>query len=143
MYPCLDRVSGQPVALKTFQAHYLSSRALRARFLQEGSAWMRLGVHPHVVQCDGVERLGDGTEIYLVLELVAKGPRRRDGSLRSWLAPGKPLALDLALLIALQVARGMHHASSTIPGFVHRDLKPENVLLGADGWSAAGFRVCA
>ena len=72
-----------------------------------------------------------------MLELVAKEEGRRDASLRSWLTPGQPLPADQALLIALQIVRGMRHATETIPGFVHRDLKPENVLVGADRLSNA------
>ena len=98
---------------------------------------MRLGKHPHIVRAYSVERIGDGREVYLVLELVAKEEGRRDASLRSWLTPGQPLPTDQALLIALQIVRGMRHAAETIPGFVHRDLKPENVLVGADRLSNA------
>ena len=38
-------------------------------------------------------------------------------------------AVETALLFALQIARGMAHAETTIPGFVHRDLKPSNILV--------------
>jgi len=55
-----------------------------------------------------------------------------DASLRSWLIPGHPLPIEQALLFALQIARGMQHATEKIPGLVHRDLKPENILVGAD-----------
>jgi hypothetical protein len=53
--------------------------------------------------------------------------------LRAWLTPGRPLPVEQALLIALQIVRGMKHATETIPGFVHRDLKPENVFLTSEG----------
>jgi tetratricopeptide (TPR) repeat protein len=132
VYLCLDRQKDIPVALKTFRPEYLPDREARDRFLREGTAWMDLGSHAHIVRCYGVERIGDGTELFLVLEQVAKEHRREDASLRSWLRPGHPLPVDQALLFALQIARGMRHASVKIPGFVHRDLKPENVLVGAD-----------
>ncbi len=144
VYVCLDRKENRPVALKTFKPEYLPDRAARDRFLREGTAWVDLGAHPHVVRCYRVERIGDGTEVYLVLELIAKAQGYPDASLRSWLIPGHPLPLETALLFALQIARGMQHAVECSPGFVHRDLKPENVLVGADrlpGWSVNRLRV--
>ena len=132
VYVCLDHKEDRPVALKTFKPEFLPDRATRDRFLREGTAWVDLGRHPHVVRCYRVVRIGDGREVYLALELVAKEQGRKDASLRAWLTPGQPLPLEQALLFALQVARGMGHAAATLPGFVHRDLKPENVLVGAD-----------
>ena len=125
VYLCLDHGNDKrPVALKTFRPEYLPDRAARDRFLREGTTWVNLGAHPHIVRAYQVVRVGDGTEVYLALELVAKEQGREDASLRSWLTPGKPLPLDQALLFALQIARGMKHAAEVIPGFVHRDLKP-------------------
>jgi tetratricopeptide (TPR) repeat protein len=137
VYLCFDHQEQRPVALKTFKPEFLPNRAARERFLEEGNTWVLLGKHPHIVRAYGVERIGDGREVYIVLELVAKEEGRRDASLRAWLTPGRPLPVDEALLIALQIVRGMHHATDTIPGFVHRDLKPENVLVGADHLSYA------
>jgi tetratricopeptide (TPR) repeat protein len=130
VYVCNDLEEDRPVALKTFKPEYLPDRAARDRFLREGTAWVDLGRHPHIVRC--YEVLHTGSEVYLVLELVAKEQGRDDASLRAWLTPGRPLPIDQALLFGLQIARGMAHATATIPGFVHRDLKPENVLVGAD-----------
>ena len=135
VYICNDLQEDRPVALKTFKPEYLPDRAARDRFLREGTAWVDLGAHPHIVRCYDV--LYIDPEVYLVLELVAKEPGREDGSLRSWLTPGIPLPVEQALLFALQIARGMAHATASIPGFVHRDLKPENVLVGADHLSRA------
>lgn len=132
VYLCIDRQEQLPVALKTFRPELLPNLAARDRFLREGAHWVDVGAHPHIVRCYQVIRVGDGTEVYLALELVAGEQGRADASLRSWLVPGRPLALDTALLFALQAARGMQHAVTTIPGFVHRDLKPENLLVGAD-----------
>jgi serine/threonine protein kinase len=136
VYLCIDRQEQRPVALKTFRPELLPSRAARDRFLREGTHWVDLGAHPHIVRCYRVVRVGDGAEVYLALELVAKEQGRADASLRSWLLPGQPLPAETALLFALQAARGMLHAVTTIPGFVHRDLKPENLLVGADRLSA-------
>ena len=138
VYVCLDREEGRPVALKTFKAEYLANRAARDRFLREGTAWVKLGKHPHIVQCYGVEYIGDGREVYMVLELVAKPEGYPNASLRAWLLPGKRLRVEQALLFGIQIARGMQHATEVLPGFVHRDLKPENLLVGADRLGIAG-----
>ena len=134
-YICLDTETDRPVALKTFRPELLPDRAARDRFLREGTAWVDLGAHPHVVRCYEVLRIDP--EVYLVLELIAKEQGRDDASLRAWLSPGQPLPVEQSLLFTLQIARGMKHATHVIPGFVHRDLKPENVLVGADHLSQA------
>ncbi len=128
VYVCHDLENDRPVALKTFKPEYLSDRAARDRFLREGTAWVELGRHPHIVRCYEVYYIDPIA--FLALELVVKDEGRADASLRSWL--GQPLPLETALLFTLQIARGLAHAAHQIPGFVHRDLKPENVLVGKD-----------
>jgi tetratricopeptide (TPR) repeat protein len=131
VYFALDHGNdGRPVALKTFRPEFLPDRAARDRFLREGTAWVELGRHPHIVHCYSVEY--HDPIAFLVLELIAKEQDMSDASLRSWLIPGQPLPIERALLFALQIARGMQYATEKIPGFAHRDLKPENILVGAD-----------
>lgn len=143
VYLCIDREKDIPVALKTFKPEYLSDLDARNLFLQEGSIWMNMGSYPNIVRCYGVERIGDGSKVFLVLEQVAKDYGREDASLRSWLRPGHPLPVEQSLLFALQIARGMGYATTKIAGFVHRDLKPENVLVGADKLSGINVnRLC-
>jgi tetratricopeptide (TPR) repeat protein len=128
VYFCLDHNNDRPVALKTFKPEFLPDRAARDRFLREGTAWVELGRHPHIVRCYKVEY--DDPAAYLALELIAKEQGMDDASLRSWL--GRPMPYPQALLFALQIARGLEYANAKIPGFMHRDLKPENVLVGID-----------
>ncbi|HLO14733.1 MAG TPA: serine/threonine-protein kinase [Anaerolineales bacterium] len=131
VYFALDHGNdGHPVALKTFRPEFMPDRAARDRFLREGTAWVELGSHPHIVRCYKVEYSDPAA--FLVLELITKEQNMPDASLRSWLIPEYPLPIEQALLYALQIARGMQHATEKIPGFVHRDLKPENILVGAD-----------
>ncbi|MEI7849915.1 MAG: serine/threonine-protein kinase, partial [Chloroflexota bacterium] len=136
VYFCLDHNNNdRPVALKTFKPEYLPDRAARDRFLREGTAWIDLVRHPNIVRCYGVEYTDPNA--FLSLELIAKEQGREDASLRSWM--GAPMPVEQALLFALQIARGMKHATEKIPGFVHRDLKPENVLVGADKLPGTGI----
>lgn len=133
VYLCRDQFNNQLVALKTFKPEFLSHVAARDLFLREGTMWVELGRHPHIVQAYRVERIGDGREVYLVLEWIVQPKGKSSPSLRSWLRGGKKLPPDQALLFALHVARGMRYATSKIAGMVHRDLKPENILVGYDG----------
>lgn len=132
VYLCYDQQEQRPIVLKTLKPEFLPDRAARDRFLREGDTWLKLGRHPHIVRAYSVERIGDGTGVYLVLELIAKEHGRDNALLRSRLIPGKPLPIEQVLLFALQVVCGMRHATTVIPGFVHRDLKQENLLVGSD-----------
>jgi serine/threonine protein kinase len=49
------------------------------------------------------------------------------------LADQKRLEIEKALLILLDIVRGMKYATSKIPGLIHCDLKPENIFIGLDG----------
>lgn len=133
VYLCRDHFNSELVALKTFKPEFLSHRAARDLFLREGTMWVEIGRHPNVVQAYRVERVGDGSEVYLVLEWIVQPQDKRSPSLRSWLKKGEPLPPEQAILFALHVARGMRFATQKIPGLVHRDLKPENILIGYDG----------
>ncbi|TVL98372.1 MAG: hypothetical protein CV087_21380 [Candidatus Brocadia sp. WS118] len=134
VYLCVDHgEDGRPVALKTFLPEYLPNREARDRFLREGTTWVQLGNHPHIVRCYQVIKGPIGAEVFFELELVAAAEGKRDASLRSWLTPGQPLPVEQTLILALHLARGMKYATEKISGLVHRDLKPENVLVGRDG----------
>lgn len=133
VYLCRDIPTSQLVALKTFKPEYLSHRLARDLFLREGTMWVELGSHPNIVRAYRVERIGDGREVYLVLEWIVQPKGKESPSLRSWLRPQRPLTVPQALLFALHIVRGMKYATNKIPGLVHRDLKPENVLVGHDG----------
>jgi serine/threonine protein kinase/lipopolysaccharide biosynthesis regulator YciM len=132
VYLCRDQQTSELVALKTFKPEYLSHRIARDLFLREGTMWVELGSHPNIVRAHRVERIGDGREVYLVLEWIVQPKGKDNPSLRAWLKAGRPLRLQQALTFALHVTRGMKYATRRIPGLVHRDLKPENVLIGHD-----------
>ena len=128
VYVCHDLQNDRPIALKTIKPEYLPDRKTRDRFLREGTIWINLGRHSHIVRCYEVRYI-DPTA-FLILELINKEQDRVDASLRAWMSADMPVAQ--ALLFALQIAQGMKHAAQKIPNFVHNDLKPANVLVGAD-----------
>lgn len=72
VYLCRDHFNSELVALKTFKPEFLSHRAARDLFLREGTMWVEIGRHPNVVQAYRVERVGDGSEVYLVLEWIVQ-----------------------------------------------------------------------
>jgi serine/threonine-protein kinase len=130
---CRDHIDNRPVALKTFKPEFLSHVGARDLFLREGTMWVEIGRHPHIVRAHRVERTADGLEVYLVLSWIVQPPGKDSPSLRSWLQNSEPLPIRQALTFILHIVRGMKYAASQINGLVHRDLKPENVLVGHDG----------
>jgi len=56
VYLCTDTQTGRPIALKTWRPEYLSDRIARDSFLREGTHWVALGAHPHIVRCYRVQR---------------------------------------------------------------------------------------
>ncbi len=90
---------------------------------------MKLGLHPHLVTCHYVRRLGGIPRVFA--EYVS------GGSLAEWIrsrklyAGGPSRALERILDVSIQFAWGLQHAHEQ--GLVHRDVKPGNVLLTSDG----------
>jgi TolB-like protein len=121
-YRATDKVLHRTVALKVIEtpAAVGDSREMRERFLREARAAAALR-HPNVA---GVFHFAASTETnrcYYAMELVEgetlEERVRRDG----------PLDVEVALEIAVQVARALIAATSH--GLVHRDLKPGNIML--------------
>jgi serine/threonine-protein kinase len=114
--------SGRAVALKLVRGELAFDRTFRKRFEREVSAARRVS-HPHVV---AVLDAGEFEGVPYMTQQFVGG-----GSLQSKLDRDGPLELEAAVMLCLQVAKGLDalHAQ----GLVHRDLKPANVLLGEDG----------
>src|SRR5437016_4223446 len=69
VYLCLDLQVNMPLALKTFQAHFLAHPRMRDLLDREVSTWVALEKHPNIVRCfylDTIER-----QPFLFLEWVA------------------------------------------------------------------------
>ena len=105
---------GGRFAIKMLRTEHLADAQVRARFLDEGRACMRL-VHPNVIRVFEVAEAEDGTP-FIVME------RLEGESLAS-----RAVAPHRAVAIMQQVLAGL--AAAHAQGVVHRDLKPENVFV--------------
>jgi predicted Zn finger-like uncharacterized protein len=94
-------------------------------FEGECATWIDLGLHPNIVTCYYVRRLGGVPRVFA--EFVD------GGSLREWvrtgrLYEGEPAeALRRILDIAIQFAWGLAYAHRQ--GVIHQDVKPGNVMM--------------
>ena len=115
-------------ALKLPQPKALQDPKSRELYLKEAEAWIRLGVHPHIVRCWFVRPIEGLPGLFL--DFLSGGSLEE--KIRSQaVVPGQ---WDRILTILIQVLEGLVHSHSK--GMVHRDLKPENLMIHADG------RVC-
>ncbi len=141
VYRARDTKLNRQVALKVLPESFASDPERLSRFKREAQVLASLN-HPNIAAIYGLEEeeapsTGAGRSA-LVLELV-EGP-----TLAEMIAPssqpspppgeratGKPLPLEDALPIAIQIAEALEAAHEK--GIVHRDLKPANVKVTADG----------
>ena len=127
VYLADDRQLSRHVAVKVLHRSLADDPSFLRRFRAEAQAAAALN-HQNILSVfdwgeDGVP--GAGGLPYLVTEYLA------GGSLRSMLDRGRLLSPSQALLVGLEVARGLEYAHRR--GVVHRDIKPANLLFGEDG----------
>ena len=120
-------------AVKRLHLHLSSDPEFRAMFLDEARI-AGLIQHPNVV---GVLDVGEDEHgPFLVMDYVDGLPL---GNLvRLSVVAGEPMPVQIAVRIALGIARGLHAAHELAVGgrslgLVHRDLSPQNVLIAFDG----------
>ncbi|MFI7195472.1 protein kinase [Nocardia nova] len=117
------------LAAKAPREELLNSAARVRDFEAEAQAWVELGLHPNVVSCVYVRRLGGVPRVFA--EWVNGGSLAdavRDRSLYT----GTPeQVLARVLDVAIQFARGLGHAHAK--RLIHQDVKPANVMRTADG----------
>jgi hypothetical protein len=123
----------KPVVVKRILPAHAGRDDLAELFVAEAKLMTRLA-HPNIVEVLDFGR-GEHHDYYLVLELVDGLDLGR--LLRAFAARGEPFPVPLALFIAAQILRGLHHAHAKPAGeggwLVHRDVSPSNVLLSAEG----------
>jgi len=110
------------VALKFLPPELGRNSAAKARFVQEAKAASALD-HDNVCTIFDIDETEDG-RLFLAMAFY------EGESVQQALADG-PLAIDRALDIAEQMARGLAEAHDR--GIVHRDIKPANLMVTPSG----------
>lgn len=132
IYLCYDHAENMPVAIKTFQDKYLTSKEMIERFKKEAETWVRLEKHKNIVRAYYV--LDISGRLYIVLEYVP-GDKTYGSDLTGWIRLG---GLDLATILnfAIQFCFGIEHAERKFKemgkSFVHCDIKPGNIMVTQD-----------
>lgn len=117
------------LAVKSPKPEWVNSPAAVTNFETEAQTWVDLGLHPNVVSCVYVRRLGGLPRVFA--EWV-DGGSLADAIQHKHLYYGGPeLALERILDTAIQFAWGLEHAHNS--GLIHHDIKPANVMLTTTG----------
>ncbi|OHB72477.1 MAG: hypothetical protein A2V70_14405 [Planctomycetes bacterium RBG_13_63_9] len=117
------------LAVKCPKPDKFATNAQKETFERECETWIDLGLHPHIVSCYYVRRLGEVPRVFA--EYV------EGGSLKDWIEDrrlyedGPEEALKRILDIAIQLAWGLQYAHEH--GLIHQDVKPANVMMTSDG----------
>jgi predicted ATPase/serine/threonine protein kinase/Tfp pilus assembly protein PilF len=133
----LARPDGQPdalVVLKRILPHLTENPRFLRLFLDETRIASRL-VHPNIAQ---IHELGEVEGTWFVAMEHVDGKDLRE-LLKRAREQGHHVPLEVAVAIAIEVARGLSHAHAATDAqgrllhIVHRDVSPHNVLVGRDG----------
>jgi WD40 repeat protein/serine/threonine protein kinase len=117
------------LAVKTPLPEYVADAAAMRNFETEAETWVDLGLHPNVVACVYVRRLGGLPRVFAEW---ADGGSLSEAIASRGLYAGEPSGvLGRILGVAIQFAWGLEYAHSR--RLVHQDVKPANVMLSADG----------
>ena len=121
VYKAEDTKLHRFVALKFLPPHVSDDEATQ-RFVNEAHAVSALD-HPNICAIYEIDQTPEG-QMFIAM------PCYEGASLQEMIKKG-PLALDEAVGIASQIARGLAKAHEK--GIVHRDVKPGNILVTSDG----------
>jgi len=129
VYSAEHAVLGKQVALKVLLPEMSQKGDNLQRFFNEAKAASRVA-HPGIRDVYDMGETEDGSA-YIVMQLLhgeSLGKRLKRG----------PLAIEIAIALARQIAGGLHAAHQA--GIVHRDMKPDNIFLVRDPDIAIGER---
>ena len=121
VYKAEDTRLHRTVALKFLRREAVEGEEMKARFLREAQAAAALD-HPNICTVHEIDEVDRRT--FLAMAYV-DGPSLMD-KIRE-----RPLKLDEALDIAIQIGEGLQSAHEK--GIVHRDIKSGNVMLTSRG----------
>ncbi len=105
------------------------SEEQRIAIEKECGRWIQLGLHPHLVNCYFIRRIGAIPHVFA--EYVD------GGNLSEWISDGRlydgadETVVSRIVDIAIQIAEGLSFVHGR--GQVHQDVKPRNVMLTLDG----------
>lgn len=98
-------------------------------FEQEVETWIRVGLHPNAVACYYSRTLGGLPRVFA--EYVDGGTLHEWIQKRRLYQGGPRDTLRQVLLVAAQIAWGLHHANRK--GVIHQDVKPANIMMTCTG----------
>jgi eukaryotic-like serine/threonine-protein kinase len=124
VFEAYDSHLQRTVAVKVLDPDLADDELARQRFCREARAAAAI-THEHVVTVYQVEKSGDGTLPFLVMQLI------HGETLEKRITRDGPLPLPAILRIGMQVSAGLAAAHSL--GMIHRDVKPGNILLEEAG----------
>lgn len=125
VYLATDLQLDRTVAVKVLDPELTADPELAKRLRAEAQVAASLD-HPNIVRVEdwGQEEIGGRLHAYLVLEHLA------GGSLQEMLDRGRLLSPSQALVVGLDVCRGLDYAHRR--GLVHHDIRPGVILFGED-----------
>ncbi len=109
------------VALKFLSSETVDNEEVKARLIREAQASASLD-HSNICQVFGIHE--EKGETFIAMAYI-EGPSLAEK------IKERPLPLDEALRIAIQISEGLQEAHER--GIVHRDIKPQNIMLTAKG----------
>jgi len=121
VYKAEDTQLRRTVALKFLPRETLDEEAVKERLIREAQAVASLD-HPNICAVHGIHQ--EEGETFIAMAYI-------DGPSLAEKIKDRPLPLDDAIPLAMQIAEGLQEAHEQ--GVVHRDIKPRNILLTAKG----------
>lgn len=127
VYKAQDLMLGRVVAIKILHRSLTYDPKFLRRFQREAHSAANL-THPNIVTVHDIGQ--DGWRYYIVMEYI-EGSTFKDLIRLERDRSGRPLAVDRALDVAIQICAGVGYAHRS--HLVHCDIKSQNILLARDG----------